>query len=122
MPSVLGDGTSGSKGDGAREGNASPPREGETAGTGLHRPVAGLDEVSKDEAEASSLVASPQGIEFEATRHHAEGAGCSGSIPSSLHLGRSLSSFAFPLVVKLSYFTGTCFLFFPGLDGGPWKD
>ena len=112
MPSVLGDGTSGSKGDGAREGNASPPREGETAGTSLRRPVAGLDEVSEDEAEVSSPVASPQGVGFVATRHHAKGAGCSDSVSTPLHLGRSLSSFAFPLVVKLSYFMDTCFLFF----------
>ena len=74
--------------------------------------MAGLDEVSEDKAKASSPVALPQLVGFEATGHHAEGAGCSGSVPSPLHLGRSLSSFAFPLVVKLSYFMGTCFLFF----------
>ena len=66
MPSVLGDETLGSEGDGAGDGDASLPREGETTGTGLRRPMAGLDEVSEDEAKASSLVASPQGIGFEA--------------------------------------------------------
>ena len=35
MPGVLGDETSGSEGDGAGGGDASPPREGEAAGTGL---------------------------------------------------------------------------------------
>ena len=114
MPSVLGDETFGSKGDGAGDGDASPPREGETIGTGLHRPTAGLNEVFEDEVEVSSLVASPQGIGFEAIGHHAEGVGCSGSVLSHVRLGRSLSSFAFPLVGKLSYFMGTCFLFFQG--------
>ena len=112
MPSVLGDETFGSKGDGAGDGDASLPREGETTGTGLRQPTASLDEVSEDKVEASSLVASPQGVGFEATGHHAKGAGCSDSVPSPLHLGRSLSSFVFPLVGKLSYFMGTCFLFF----------
>ena len=112
MPSVLGDETSSSEGVGASGGDASSLREGEAASTSLRRPAAGLDEVSEDEAEASSPVASPQGVGFEATRHHAEGAGCSDSVLSPLHLGRSISSFAFPLVVKLSYFMGTCFLFF----------
>ena len=35
MPGVLGDETSGPEGDGAGGGDASPPREGEAAGTGL---------------------------------------------------------------------------------------
>ena len=58
MPGVLGDETPGSEGDGAGDGDASPPR-GETAGTGLRRPTTGLDKVSEDEAEMSFPVASP---------------------------------------------------------------
>ena len=76
--------------------------------------MAGIDEVSEDEAEASSPVALPRGVGFEATGHHVEGAGCSGSIPSPLYLGKLLFSFAFALLLKLSYFMGTCFLFLQG--------
>jgi len=59
MPGIFGDETSSSEGDGTGDGDASPPREGETIGTGLHRPTAGLNEVFEDEVEVSSLVASP---------------------------------------------------------------
>ena len=64
MPVVLGDKTFGSEGDGGGGGDASPPREGEATGTGLCQPMVGLDEVSKDEMEASSPVAPSQGIGF----------------------------------------------------------
>ena len=64
MPSILGDETSSSKGNGVGGGDASPPREGEATGTGLCQPMVGLDEVSKDEMEASSPVAPSQGIGF----------------------------------------------------------
>jgi len=64
MPSVLGDETSGFEGNGGGVGDASPPREGEATGTGLRRPAAGLDEVSEDEEEASSLVAPSRGVGF----------------------------------------------------------
>ena len=67
--------------------------------------------MSEDEAEASSLVAPAPGIGFQATDHHAEDAGGSGSVPSPLHLGELIFSFAFVLLLMLSYFIGTCFLF-----------
>ena len=70
--------------------------------------------MSKDEAEASSLVALSQGIGFPVTGHHVEDAGGLGSVLSPLYLGELLFSFAFPLVLKLSYFIGTCFLFLQG--------
>ena len=57
MPSILGDETSSSEGDGTGGGDASLPREGEAAGNGIHRPAAGLDEVFEDEVEASAPVA-----------------------------------------------------------------
>ena len=64
MPGILGDETFGSEGDGVGGGDASPPREGEATGTSFHRPTAGLNEVSEDEAEASSLVALSRTIGF----------------------------------------------------------
>ena len=70
--------------------------------------------MSDDEAKASSLVAPSRGVGFQATDHHTEDAGGSGSVPSPLHLGELLFSFAFPLVLNLSYFIGTCFLFLQG--------
>ena len=84
--------------------------------------MAGLDEVSKDEAKASSLVAPSRGVGFEAIGHHTEDARGLGSVPSPLHLGVLIFGFALPLVLKLSYFIGTCFYFSGGLDGGPWED
>ena len=70
--------------------------------------------MSDDEAKASSLVAPSRGVGFQATDHHAKDARGSGSVPSPLHLSELLFSFAFPLVLKLSYFIGTCFLFLQG--------
>ena len=67
--------------------------------------------MSEDEAEASYPVAPSRGIGFQATDHHTEDAGGSGSVPSPLHLGELLFSFACSLVLMLSYFIGTCFLF-----------
>ena len=64
MPSVLGDKTSSSEGDGGGGGDASLSRGGEAAGTSLCRPAVGLNKVSEDETEASSLVAPSRGIGF----------------------------------------------------------
>ena len=64
MPGILGDESSSSEGKGAGSGDASPPREGEAISTNLHHPMAGLIEVSEDEAEASSLVAPLQSMRF----------------------------------------------------------
>ena len=86
----------------------------EAAGTSLRRPTAGLNEVFEDEAEASSLVVLSRGVGFQATNHHTEDVGGSGSVLSPLYLGELLFNFAFPLVLKLSYFIGTCFLFLQG--------
>ena len=63
-PGILGHESSSSVGEGAGRGDASLPREGEVASTGLRCPVAGLVEVSKDEAEASSPVALSRGVGF----------------------------------------------------------
>jgi len=60
MPGILGDESSSSKGDGVGDGDASLPKEGEVTGIGLCRPMASLNEVSEDEAEASSPVAPPR--------------------------------------------------------------
>ena len=64
MLGVLGDKSSSSEGEGAGSGDASPPREAEATSTDLHHPMAGLIEVSVDEAEASSLVAPLQSVMF----------------------------------------------------------
>ena len=61
--------------------------------------------------EASSPIALSWGVGYQATGHHIEDAGCSGSLPTPLHLGELLFSFAFSLVLKLSYFIRTFFLF-----------
>ena len=122
MPDVLGDESSGSEVEGAGSGDASPPREGEAVSTGLHRPTAGLVEVSEDEAEASSLVALFQNVRFQATDHHAEDVGGSNTALSPLHLGKLPLSFVFPLLFVFPCFIGTYFYFPRGFDGGPWEN
>ena len=58
MPSILGDDSSGTEGEGIGSGNASSSREGEAASADHRRPAAGLVEVSEDEVEVSSPAAS----------------------------------------------------------------
>ena len=57
MPSILGDDSSGTEGEGIGSGNASSSREGEAASVDRHHPAAGVVEVSEDEVGASSLAA-----------------------------------------------------------------
>ena len=77
--------------------------------------MAGLTEVSEDEAEASSLVAPLQSVRFQATDHHAKGAGGSNTAPSPLHLGKLPRALCFSLLFVFFYFIGTYFDFFQGV-------
>ena len=78
--------------------------------------------MSKDEAEASSLVALFQNVRFQAIDHHVEDASGSNVAPSPLHLGKLPLSFVFPLLFVFSYFIRTYFIFLGGFDEGPWAN